>query len=245
MSTTRAHSGDTCVSRVPIFAGLSATEQDAVAERAVPTRVDKGEVLYRAGQPISQLMVVHHGRIRISRYGPDGHEQLIRVLGPGDFTGEAAFLAGERPDHWATAMAPSQLCVFRHDDLAGLVAEHPSIGLGILTTISRRLTEAEGRLTALVSADVDVRLADYLLDLPSRQVDGVVRVHLPLAKKDIASLLGTTPETLSRTLARLASDGLIALHGVRDVDLIHPEELVELAAGRQARPRKAGSAGPD
>ena len=238
MSTTRAHSGDTCLSRVPIFGALSAADQEAVAERAVPTRVDKGEVLYRAGQPVSQLTVVHHGRVRISRYGPDGHEQLIRVLGPGDFIGEAAFLSGERPDHWATAMAPSQLCVFRHADLAGLVAAHPSIGLGILTTISRRLTEAEGRLTALVSTDVDVRLADYLLDLPSRRVDGVVRVHLPLAKKDVASLLDTTPETFSRTLTRLASDGLIALHGVRDVDLLDPEALVELATGRGVSPRR-------
>ena len=238
MSTTRAHSGDTCLSRVPIFGALSAADQEAVAERAVPTRVDKGEVLYRAGQPVSQLTVVHHGRVRISRYGPDGHEQLIRVLGPGDFIGEAAFLSGERPDHWATAMAPSQLCVFRHADLAGLVAAHPSIGLGILTTISRRLTEAEGRLTALVSTDGDVRLADYLLDLPSRRVDGVVRVHLPLAKKDVASLLDTTPETFSRTLTRLASDGLIALHGVRDVDLLDPEALVELATGRGVSPRR-------
>ena len=232
MSTTRDHSGDTCVSRVPIFGALSAADLDAVAERAVPTHVDKGEVVYRAGQPISQLMVVHRGRIRVSRYGPDGHEQLIRVLGAGDFIGETAFLGGERPDHWATAMASSQLCVFRHADLAGLVATHPSIGLGILTTISRRLTEVEGRLTALVSTDVDVRLADYLLDLPSRRGEGVVRVRLPLPKKDIASLLGTTPETLSRTLARLAVDGLIAPQGVHDVDLLDPEALVELAAGR-------------
>ena len=223
---------DTCVSRVPIFGALGEQEQDAVAGFAVPTRVDKGEVIYRAGQPVSQLMVVHRGRIRIARYGADGHEQLIRVLGPGDFVGEAAFLTGDRPDHWATAMAPSQLCVFRHQDLSALVAQHPSIGLGILGTISRRLSEAEGRITALASDDVDVRLADYLLDLPAQRVDGRLRLRLPLAKKDIASLLGTTPETLSRMLSRLAADGLVALPGPREVDLLDPDGLARVVGPR-------------
>lgn len=234
MSRTRDDSGqgDSCVSHVPIFHGLSAEDQDAVAGRAVPTSVGKGEVLYRAGQSTSQLLVVHRGQVRISRYSPDGHERLIRVLGTGDFIGEEAFLSGQRPDHWATAMADSRLCVFRHDDLAGLVAEHPRIGLGILTAVSRRLAETEHRLAALASVDVTVRLADYLLDLPSRRVEGVVRLHLPLAKKDVASLLGTTPETLSRSLAHLARDGVVALHGARDVDLVDPDALMELAAGR-------------
>lgn len=232
MSVTRAPARPTCVSRVPIFGGLAAADQESVAGRAVPTRLDKGEVVYRAGQSISQLMVVHSGRIRITRYGPEGQERLIRVLGPGDFIGEAAFLSGERPDHWATAMEPSRLCVFRHDDLAGLVADHPSIGLGILTAVSRRLAETERRLTALTSAEVDVRLADYLLDLPTRRIGGVVRLHLPLPKKDIASLLGTTPETLSRTLTRWAGKGIVALPAVREVDLLDPAAMLALARGR-------------
>lgn len=218
---------------MPIFSGLAAADQESVAGRAVPTRVDKGEVIYRAGQPISHLLVVHSGRIRIARYGPDGQERLIRVLGPGDFVGEATFLSGERPDHWATAMEPSRLCVFRHDDLAGLVADHPSIGLGILTAVSRRLAETERRLTALTSTEVDVRLADYLLDLPTRRVDRVLRLSLPLPKKDIASLLGTTPETVSRTLTRWAGDGIVALPGIREIDLLDPAALLGLATGRE------------
>lgn len=223
---------ETCVSRVPIFGALSRRDQDAVAGHARPLHVAKGETIYRAGQATSQLMVVHSGRIRISRYAPDGHEQLLRVLQPGDVVGEAAFLTGDRPDHWATAMEPSRMCVFRHDALAALVAEHPSIGMGILATVSRRLAETERRLTVLSSADVHVRLADYLLDLPSRRVDGRLRVHLPLTKKDVASLLGTTPETLSRALARLARDGVVELRGTRDIDLLDPVALLDRASCR-------------
>ncbi|WP_228489038.1 Crp/Fnr family transcriptional regulator [Raineyella fluvialis] len=220
------------MSHVPIFQALSAEDQAAVAELAVPTSVAKGEVIYRAGQAVSQLMVVHRGSIRVVRITPRGQERLIRVLGPGDFIGEGAFLTGERPDHWATAMTDSRMCVFRHEDLAGLVARHPGIGLVMLNTVSRRLSETERRLAASTSAEIDVRLADYLLDLPSQRSGDLVRLTLPLAKKDVASLLGTTPETLSRTLARMAKDGLIALHGARDIDLLDTDALVALVEGR-------------
>ncbi|WOP18641.1 Crp/Fnr family transcriptional regulator [Raineyella sp. LH-20] len=192
----------------------------------------KSDVLYRAGEPVAQLLVVHRGRIRIVRMTPGGHERLVRVLGPGDFIGEGAFLTGERPDHWATALSDAQLCVFRHEDLAGLVAEHPSIGLGMLSALSRRLSETERRWAAGSSAEVDVRLADYLLDLPARRTGGVAQLSLPMAKKDIASLLGTTPETLSRALARMARDGLVTLRGARGIELSDPDRLLDLASGR-------------
>lgn len=224
--------GGGCVAHVPIFRALSAADRAAVARKAVPTAVSKGDVLYRAGEPVSQLMVVHRGAIRISRLTSAGRERLIRVLGPGDFIGEGVFLTGDRPDHWATAMDDGQLCVFRHEDLAGLVADHPGIGLGMLGALSRRLDETEHRLAALGSADLDARLADYLLDLPSERDGATVRIRLPMAKKDIASLLGSTPETLSRALARMVRGGVIALHGTRDIDLLDADRLLVLAGGR-------------
>ena len=216
---------DLCVARVPLFRSLTRTEHEQVAALARPTRVTRGEALYTAGADVSQLMVVHTGRLKISRLGSDGHEQVVRVLEPGDFVGESAFLSGARPDHQAVALEAGSMCVFRHADVAGLVRAHPSIGLRMMQELSRRLDETEVRLASVVSRDVSARLADYLLSLPARRgVDGLT-VHLPLAKKDIASLLGTTPESLSRQLRRLAESGLVSEHGpglltISDVDAL-------------------------
>ncbi len=206
-----ARSEELCVARVPLFLGLTHEQQLEVARVARPTLLDRTERVYSAGSNISQLMVVHTGRVKISRTSPDGHEQIIRVLGAGDFIGESAFLSGVRPDHEATALEPAQLCVFHHADLGRLVEKHPSIGLRMLESVSRRLGETEARLASVISGDVTSRLASYLLALPTRHGSGIhPEVVLPLAKKDIASLLDTTPESLSRQLRHLSDSGVIA-----------------------------------
>jgi CRP/FNR family transcriptional regulator len=160
---------------------------------------------------MSQLMVVHTGQVKIARTSAAGHEQVIRVLGPGDFIGESAFLTGTRPDHAAEALVYTELCVFRHADLGRLVEKHPSIGLRMLQGVSQRLDDTEARLASVISGNVSSRLADYLLSLPATPGPrGAIDVTLPLAKKDIASLLSTTPESLSRQLRKLTDTGVIS-----------------------------------
>jgi CRP/FNR family transcriptional regulator, anaerobic regulatory protein len=222
---------DTCVSRVPLFAGLSAPEQQQVAGLARPTHLVAGETAYGPGDAAAQLVVVHTGRLKIVRLSPDGSEQIVRILGPGEFTGEAALFTGERPDHFATALDDCRLCVFRHDDLEALVRTHPGIGLRMLATVSARLAATEYRLNALTARDVDTRVADYLLGLPTTRHDDVAVVTLPLAKKDVASLLDTSPESLSRALARLAARGLIAVGTGRAISITEPEGLQQLVDG--------------
>ena len=220
---------DLCVARVPVFQGLTREQQFDVAEVARPTHVARDEIVYAAGADVSQLLVVHTGRLKITRSNADGSEHLVRVLEPGDFVGEASFLTGARPDHTVTALEPASLCVFRHRDLGRLVGAHPSIALRMLQELSARLEETETRLNAATSVDVSARLADYLLGLPGRHVDGLIEVELPLAKKDVASLLDTTPEPLSRQLRRLSDSGAIVQRRGRRIGLADVDALSRLA----------------
>lgn len=228
MQPAAAH-GTSCVAIVPLFAGLTPEEQREVASYAHPIRRRRGEHVHRAGEAVSHLLVVHRGRVKISHLAPSGHERLIRVLEPGDFAGEASFVTGARPEDYATALTDVELCSFDHDDLKALVTQYPDIALRMLHTVTTRLEGAERRLADLTSSDVEARLAAYLLDQPAQHAEEGLRVRLPLPKKDIASLLGTTPETLSRRLAHFADEGLIALEG-RDVLVLDPVGLEQRAA---------------
>ncbi|WEV77846.1 Crp/Fnr family transcriptional regulator [Janibacter cremeus] len=225
-----AQSEDLCVARVPIFQGLGHEQQRGVAQLARPRRLAKGEQVYAAEEASSLLLVLHTGSMKISRVSVDGFEHVIRVLRPGDFVGESAFLTGRTPDHFATALEPTSMCTFRHEDLEQLVRTHPSIVLRMLADVSRRLGDAETRLTALISGDVSSRLADYLLSLPGSPTEGGTAVRLPLAKKDIASLLDTTPESLSRQLRRLRESGVVVGHGTRELVIHDVDALLELVA---------------
>jgi CRP/FNR family transcriptional regulator len=219
---------DTCVARVPVFAGLSADDQRRVEALAVPTRLGVGETAYSPADAHPRLLVVHTGRLKVFRLAANGSEQIVRLLGPGDFTGEGAVFSGQPPEDHAAALEECRLCVFRHEDLGRLIAAHPEVGLRMLAAVSERLSDAERRLHSLASRDVESRLADYLLGLPSTWASGVLTVALPLAKKDVASLLDTTPETLSRALRSMAAQGLIALGAGRSVTITRPDRLGQL-----------------
>ncbi|GAA4284595.1 Crp/Fnr family transcriptional regulator [Brevibacterium daeguense] len=218
-----------CVSRVPIFAHLTAEQQQEVTAIARPTTVTRHERLYSSGDDVSQLMVLHEGLVTTSSITADGREHLLRVLEPGDYVGENSFLTGSRPDHDATAAETSRLCVFRHSDLSQLIARRPEIGLAMLSDVSRRLAETEQRLTSVTSSSVDTRLAEYLSGLPGARTPDGYRIALPLPKKDIASLLSTTPESLSRSLSRLAEAGAITTPDARTVVVSDPALLGRLA----------------
>lgn len=222
---------DLCVARVPLFSRLSRADQVEVAEVATPTTLTPGQIVYAAGSHDAQLMVVHTGSLKLSRVDVDGREQILRVLRPGDFFGESALLTGAAPDHFATALEDGSMCVFRHADLDRLVRTHPVIGLAMLEEVSRRLTATEDRLVSVISGDVTSRLADYLLSLPAHHGTSGMTVELPLAKKDIASLLDTTPESLSRQLRKLSDTGVIVTDASRLVGIVDVDALMGLAAG--------------
>ena len=222
---------NSCVARVPIFADLSPEEQDEVAAFARPLHVSRGETVYMAGSDLHRLLVVHRGRIAMRHLTADGREQVVRVLEEGDVVGEAAFVTGEQPDHEAVATADSELCTLDHADLVELVRRHPRIAVRMLQSVTERLVRAERMLAAFATTEVETRLAAWLLEQPSVDDAGSRTLVLPLAKKDIASFLGTTPETLSRRLADLAREGVIDLVGRREIVLRDVPELEARAVG--------------
>lgn len=214
----------TCVASVPIFQHLDDDGQQSVAARLQHRNLTAGETLAMPGDP-GALRVVRSGKIRQSRITASGSEQLLRVLSHGQFTGELAVLTGQAEQVLSTAVTDAEVCVLSADDLQQILAEHPRVGASMLTEVSTRLADAENRLTQITGRPVAARLGEYLAGLS--EAAGGAPFDLPMAKKDLASFLGTTPETLSRTLRKFADDGLIAESG-RRIKVEEPSSLMLL-----------------
>lgn len=223
---------DLCVTRVPIFQGLSRPEQERVADLVHPLSAAKGDIVAGPGQSVSRLLVLHSGQLKVSHTAANGQEQLLRIVRPGEVVGEREFMTGQRASDLVVALEPSRMCVLDHSDLAVLVREHPDISQRMLRSLSDRLASVERLLAAITSRDVAARIAAYLLDQTGTMHDGVMTVRLPMAKREIASYLGTTPETLSRRLSALAAAGIIELHGQREVTIQDIEALEDVATPR-------------
>lgn len=224
-----SHAGSTgkdyrfaCVSRVPLFADLSVEDRRRIAEVAVTRHYDRGEQVHRPGDQ-SGLRIVHRGKVKVHRANESGAEQLLRILLPGDFLGETTLLTGRPVDSWAVALDATEVCMVGGNEIGRLLRERPEVALRMLSTLSVRLDDAEQQLSSVTGASVGRRLADHLLELAEET--GSTTFRLPSTKKDLASYLGTTPETLSRRLGALQDAGVVRLgpHGL--VEIRDPRRL--------------------
>ncbi|CAJ1509958.1 Crp/Fnr family transcriptional regulator [[Mycobacterium] burgundiense] len=207
---------------MPLFATLSVDDRQRVAEAAFTRRYERGEHVFQPGdQP--GLYIVHVGRVKVYRLPESGTEQLIRILGPGEFLGEAAVLGDIPVDHFAVALDRTEVCSIDRRSILDVLAERPTVAVTMLQTVSHRLSEAEQMVSSLTGRSVEQRLVGELLRLAHES--GSAQFQLPSTKKDLASYLGTTAETLSRRLSSLQDTGAIRLGPGRFVEILDEQAL--------------------
>lgn len=204
---------ETCIDRVPIFHSLDQEEKREVAQITRQKNVEKGELIYAMGDEVHSLFVIHSGLVKTYRLSDTGREQVLRVMKPGDFLGELALFSPSLMQHFAEALEPCTMCMIEAAPLRQLMAKYPSIAFKVLEELTARLERTEQLLEDISLHSVERRLAQALLDLSG---EGSV-VELAVSKKDLASQLGMTSETLSRKLSQFEAEGWIEQSGQRRI----------------------------
>lgn len=184
----------------------------------------RGEILFHPGDVSSRLYIVHKGRVKIYRLSENGKEQLVRILEPGDFTGELTLFNETTVDTYAEALAETHLCVMEGHDFQQFLLTYPAIAIKVLSEISSRLQQSEKQSAQIAFEKVETRLALYLVRLAEEQ--NSTSITLPMSQKDIASYLGTTPETINRKLNELVDKGIIRVEKSRKVVITDLDNLV-------------------
>jgi CRP-like cAMP-binding protein len=214
-----------CITRVPIFNHLDDEQLDEIISTTRTAHFKKGDIIYHAGQESDSLYIVSKGRIRIYRLSESGREQLLRILQPGDFTGELALFRRSVHESFAEAMVDTDVCMIVRDDLEKFLMQYPTIALRILNEFSNRLDESEKQAARVATERVETRIALYLLECMENQGTGM-EITLPMTRKDLASYLGTTPETISRKLAELETLGYIRQMTSRKIQILDMDGLM-------------------
>ncbi|AYM02909.1 Crp/Fnr family transcriptional regulator [Levilactobacillus yiduensis] len=215
-----------CVSQVPIFQRLAADQLTSVAQVTRPVLAKKGRTVFSTGEVSQTLYIVNVGQVRLYHLTEDGHEQVLRVLNPGDFIGEIALFTDEIHSSYAEATKDSELCTISRASLTALIKDMPQLSMALLGALADRLKTAERQATLLAIPDALPRLAGYLQEISGHQA-GVI--DLPMSKQDLAAYLGMTPESLSRKLRQLVKDGVIETIGRRQVKVLDSTELAAVA----------------
>lgn len=212
-----------CVSLVPLFSQLTESEQDTIESIVHQHHYQAGETIFAAGDPMDSLMIVASGQSKVFQLATNGKEQLLYLLTAGDFDGETALFSQTNHNSFGEALMPTLICSINRTDFQRLMQQYQTISLNLLNEFGRRLSDLEKRTTQTATTSVESRLADYLVDTAAQFESPSFK--LPLKKKDLATYLGTTPETISRKLTELQQRGLINQTGNKQITITNQQEL--------------------
>jgi CRP/FNR family transcriptional regulator len=215
------------IARVPLFEGLPHQQIEDLAMIVTDQVFRKGENIFSEGEDGNGFYVVITGRVKIFKLSAEGKEQILHFFGPGEPFGEVPVFTGQHFPANAEAIEESRVFFFPRKSFVDLIKRNPSLALNMLAILSKRLRRFAGLIDDLSLKEVPGRLAAYLLYL-SDQNKGAKDLELTITKAQLASLLGTIPETLSRILGKLSSQGLIETDG-RRIRILHAEALQDLA----------------
>lgn len=190
---------------IPLFEGLPMTQQQAPAAIALRRNCKRGQVIFSDGDERTGFYVVISGRVKIFKVSADGKEHILHIFGPGESFGEVSVFTGQEYPANAAAYEACLLFFFPKEAFLNLARKDPSLALNMSALLSLRLRKFAALVEDLTLKEVPGRLAAYLLYL-SRDDD---TIELDITKGELASLLGTIPETLSRILTRMNRLGLI------------------------------------
>lgn len=186
----------------------------------------KGAVLYTEGQAPQGVFIISRGRAKLTMSSMEGKAALLRIAEAGDIVGLPATISGRPYEVTAEASEDLQVKFIRRADFLKLLAQNGEACLKVAEMLALIYHSAyrEVRYLALSNSAVQ-KLASFLLDqlpqAPGEQADGHVRIRLTLTHADVAAILGTSRETITRTLTDLKNRGVIEVHGatIRIVDL--------------------------
>lgn len=176
----------------------------------------RGEIIFYEGNPSLAVYCVYAGRVKLLKAGRKGIEEAIRLLGPGEILGYRALVSGEPYAATAQAVEPSTVCAIPKDGFLNLLKENRDATFRLMSKLARELRISEEQMISRSQDSVAQRTAAFFLNIFSNILgdlqDGAT-MTIPLTRIEIAQIIGTSPETLSRTLKDLKGKGIIETKG--------------------------------
>lgn len=217
---------DTCFSKVSFFQHLDPADAALLTSLLHTRKYHKGDYVVQEGERSDTLFVIHQGSVKLSKYNENGKEHIIRFLFSGDFFGQSSLLHQTPHQSNAEVLETSAICSIRKQDFDRLLEHDPKLAYHFLLAITSLLSETDEWNSSLSAMTTEQKIAKLLLDFHTRN-HAKHEIRLPVFKKDMALLLGITPETLSRKLNILQHQQLLQVNG-NEIRILQLQELKDM-----------------
>ena len=219
------------LSMVPFFRALSRQELQKVEEKFSANHFSRGDVIYLQNERATLLRVLVHGKVKLIRHTLEGKDVLLDMLNPGEFFGSLRALGDEV--YTDTAITQTDACILSIGlgEFRSILEENPVVALAVLDITADRLHASREHIRRLTTLSVEKRIANILITLCTKFGEDSkygMLLQLPLSRKDLADMAGTSAETASRIMSQFQQDGIIKT-GRRWVAVSNPALLKKMA----------------
>lgn len=216
----------TALSEIALFAALSESEMQGLAQRAVERRFAADEMLFWEGEPCTGIFLIVQGSVKIFRTSPGGREVMLSIeTAPASVAELPLFDGGAYPASVRVVEPVVALFINKHD-FQQFCRQNPDVALKVLAVVGRRLRHLVGLVESMTFGSVTQRLARMLLE--ASKAAGSDTFDLPATHQELASRLGTVREVVSRNLGRFRAQGLISVQD-RQVQIVNRAGLQQEA----------------
>lgn len=212
------------LSDTDIFRDLNAKELEELDRMTAMSTCRKGKVFYTPGETGEVLFILKRGRVNLYRINADGKKLVTATIGAGTVFGEMTLVGQGMHDTFAEASEECTLCVMSRSDVEHLLLSKPRVALRFMELMAVRLHEIETRMETVAFKSVPTRIATFLLQLADDETQQIVGV----SHQDLADMVGTYRETVTRILNEFRADGYIEL-GRLNVTILQPGPLRAIA----------------
>jgi len=219
--------------KIYLFSGLEDADLATLAKLAINREFPREAPIFWEGKEAQGFYILLGGQVKLVKSSWEGKEYILRLVPPGETFGEAAVLAESTYPVSAMALEDCRTLFFPKADFLNLLSASPRLARNMMATMSRLLYHLTRQLEDLSLKEVSARLAQYLLERCQESLGWVApgaSFELPVTKTHLAAYLGTISETLSRTLARFKTLGVIQVEKSRIV-IERPDLLEKIAKG--------------
>lgn len=191
-----------------LFDSLSSNQIRLVTQFCSLKKVPKGEQLFVEGQKATAFFAIVSGKVKIYKLSSEGSEHILRINASGDLIAEAAIFDCETYPAYCQTLEETELIRIPKDDFVSLILRHSEIALKVIHAYSKRLRYFVNLVEELSMHDIKSRLAKYIVEHAISK-EGQKVINLTITKKELAAILGTIPETLSRTFGYFKKEKMI------------------------------------
>ena len=220
------------LAQIPLFTRVAPADRDRLIPLSSIRHYDRGDIVFHEGDASDTFYVVLTGRIKVFKHGPDGHDIILEMFGPGGPLGAVATFESRPYPASAAPVEPSSCLLIPRDAFFDLLERHPSLVRGLLGSLSLRLVQLTTRLAELTGGKIEARFARLFLKLADqlgKKSPTGIFIPLTLTRQELADLVGTTIETAIRVMSRWHKDEVLLTErdGFRLVDRAVLESLAE------------------